>query len=106
MYQVYILQSIKDKRTYVGYTKNLKIRLAEHNLGKVNATKNRRPFKPIYCENSLDLKDAKRRESYWKSGGGRRKLKKYFEIGFPPNYSNELVEALTSSPPRRSGRPD
>ena len=84
MYKVYILQSSKDNRTYVGYTDNIEKRLKEHNLGKVMATCNRRPFKIIYFESVVNIKDAKKRELYWKSGAGRRKLKRYFSEGFPP----------------------
>jgi putative endonuclease len=84
MYKVYILQSLKDRRTYVGFTDNIGKRLKEHNSGKVAATCNRRPFKIIYLENVDNFKDAKERELYWKSGAGRRKLKHYFNEGFPP----------------------
>jgi len=84
MYQVYILQSLKDYKTYVGYTVNAIIRLLEHNAGKVKARKNRRPLKILYIENIETLKYAKQRELYWKSGAGRRKLKQYFLEGFPP----------------------
>ena len=55
MYQIYILQSLKDKRTYIGYTSDLDARLKEHNLGKVAATRNRRPFKILYTENMENL---------------------------------------------------
>jgi len=84
MFSVYILQSEKDKRTYVGFCKDIDNRLHEHNLGKVNATKNRRPLQIIFREEIKDLKEAKKRERYWKSGVGRRKLKDFFKYGFPP----------------------
>ncbi|MBX4186740.1 MAG: GIY-YIG nuclease family protein [Candidatus Doudnabacteria bacterium] len=84
MYQVYILISLKDSHTYVGYAKDAKFRLKDHNLGRVNATRMRRPLEIIYIENVETLRYAKQRELYWKSGGGRRKLKQYFEKGFPP----------------------
>ncbi len=84
MYYVYILQSLKDGRTYVGYAENVELRLKQHNFGKVNATKHRRPFKLLFIEKNNTLAEAKSRELYWKSGGGRRKLAKYFKEGFPP----------------------
>lgn len=84
MYKAYILQSLKDLRTYTGYTKNINIRLDEHNLGKVSATCYRRPFKILYTEEVNSLKEAKLREKYWKNGAGRRKLAKFFKNGFPP----------------------
>jgi len=84
MYKVYILQSLKDKKTYTGYTKDIKVRIQEHNLGRVKATRNRRPFRILYIENVSGEGGAKKREKYWKSGGGRRKLQRYFRYGFPP----------------------
>lgn len=84
MWYCYILQSLKDKRTYVGYTGDLEERLTLHNKGNVNATKNRRPFIVLFAEKFHSKDSAKKRELYWKSGVGRRKLKKYFERGFPP----------------------
>ncbi|MEK7180583.1 MAG: GIY-YIG nuclease family protein [Patescibacteria group bacterium] len=78
MYFVYILLSYKDNRTYVGYAKNLTARLYEHNCGRVKATKHRRPFKMFYSEQFPTLKEAKKRELWWKSSRGRSELKKFF----------------------------
>ena len=78
MYTVYILQSDKDKRTYTGYTHDIQKRLQEHNSGSVDATKNRRLFKILYTEEIQSLSEAKKRELYWKSGAGRRKMKGFF----------------------------
>ena len=75
MFYIYILKSLKDNRTYVGYTNNLERRLAEHNSGKNIATKNRRPLELIFSEKFETSAEAKKRELYWKNGGGRRKLK-------------------------------
>lgn len=79
MYKVYILQSLKDQRTYVGYTDNLERRLVEHNAGQNKSTKHRVPFELLFSEEFENSKDAKSRELYWKSGGGRRKLKELFK---------------------------
>jgi len=35
-------------------------------------------------ENMENLCEVKKRELYWKNGSGRRKLKQYFQNGFPP----------------------
>jgi len=81
MFFVYILESLKNKKLYIGYTRNLKKRLAEHNSGKSKATKPHRPYKMIYHEAFLNKKDAKKREVYLKSGWGKRTIKrplKYF----------------------------
>ncbi len=84
MFFVYILRSKKDKRTYTGFCKEINLRLHEHNSGEVRATKNRRPLEIIFTEKVKNLKEAKKREKYWKSGAGRRKLKQFFKDGFPP----------------------
>ena len=52
MYEVYVLQSIKDKRTYIGYTNNFERRLSEHNSGKSKSTKYRAPLN-CYLKNSI-----------------------------------------------------
>ncbi len=78
MFYIYILQSLKDGRTYVGYTYEIDQRLQKHNSGQVKSTKYRRPLKLLFTENFETEKMAKARELYWKSGAGRRKLKEYF----------------------------
>ncbi len=84
MYHVYILQSLKDKKTYTGFSKDAIQRLKVHNSGSVKATKSRRPLKILFTEECETLKETKKREKYWKSGAGRKKLKKFFNEGFPP----------------------
>ncbi len=74
-YCVYVLQSQKDLQLYYGYSANLENRIIDHNRGRTDSTRNRRPLKLIYCEFFLNKKDAKRRESYFKTTQGRRMLK-------------------------------
>ncbi|MBI2592968.1 MAG: GIY-YIG nuclease family protein [Candidatus Colwellbacteria bacterium] len=69
MFFVYILKSIKDSHLYIGSTKNLKERLQEHNLGKVQSTKPRRPFRLVYYEAYLSEADARHREHSLKLRG-------------------------------------
>jgi len=71
----YILYSLKDRKTYTGSTDNLQRRLSEHQLGKVLATKNRLPVKLIYFEKFNSVDEARKREHYYKSCAGRKKLK-------------------------------
>jgi putative endonuclease len=78
MYYLYILKSQKDGRMYVGYTKDLDRRLYQHNAGFVVATKHRRPLVVFTSEQYQEMSEAKRRERYWKSGAGRRKMKEWF----------------------------
>ena len=75
MYYVYVLKSKKDLGLYIGYTRDLKRRFEEHNVGKSLSTKNRIPFKLIYYEAFSNSGDARNREKYLKSGYGRDQLK-------------------------------
>ena len=74
-YYVYVLQSQKDYMFYVGYTKNVRGRVDEHNDGKVRSTKNRVPLKLVYWEGCLTQKDATSREKYLKTAWGKRYIK-------------------------------
>ena len=69
MYYVYILKSKKDNKLYIGYSGNLRQRLAEHGRGNVESTRHRRPFDLIYYEAYRDEEDAKAREKSFKSSG-------------------------------------
>ena len=71
---VYVLQSLKDGERYIGYTSNLKKRIEEHARGLNFSTKFRLPFRLIYFEGCLDMRDARRREHYLKTTQGRRFL--------------------------------
>lgn len=74
-YYVYILYSRKDNKKYVGYTKNLKLRLEEHKQGKVESTKDRRPLSLIYFEGCRNRSDATHREKYLKTYHGKMFIK-------------------------------
>jgi len=75
---VYLLLSLKDRKTYLGSTNDLSRRLNEHDNGKCKSTMHRRPFKLIYNESFSNLNDARLRERYLKSRKGRMKLKEIF----------------------------
>jgi putative endonuclease len=74
-YYVYVLQSLKDKYFYVGYTNKLKVRIEKHNKGVVPSTKKRRPLRLIYYEACLNKGDVITREKYLKSSWGKRYIK-------------------------------
>ena len=76
MYFVYVLQSSKDEKYYVGYTNNIRRRLEEHNNGKVTITMHRKPFRLVYLEGYLHQQDATSREKFFKTGWRRTHLKK------------------------------
>jgi len=74
MYYTYVLQSEKDMRFYSGFTKDLKLRFAQHEKGRVESTRDRRPLKLIYYEACIDRNDATHREKYFKTYNGKRYL--------------------------------
>lgn len=70
MHGVYVLGSLKDGKLYIGSSRDIKGRLAEHNTGRVPATKSRRPLKLLYCELHASRKDAMQREQYFENRMG------------------------------------
>lgn len=80
MHYVYLLQSEKNKKFYVGSTSSLKRRIEEHNAGKVQSTKAYIPYSLIYFEGFKSKKDALIREKKLKHHGqGIRRLKERLE---------------------------
>lgn len=77
---VYVLLSLKDGKWYTGHTADLKTRLAEHQAGHTESTRNRRPWQLIYYEASLDADDAHAREKYLKSGMGKRYVQNRLKV--------------------------
>lgn len=76
MYYVYLLQSERTKKIYVGFTSDLKQRVKKHNAGKVQSTKAYIPYKLVYFEGFRSKKDALNREKKLKHHGqGIRRLK-------------------------------
>lgn len=89
-YYIYVLFSLKNRNPYIGYTTNLKRRLQEHARGEVTSTGHRRPPKLIKYEYVTNIKDAKAREIFLKSGYGRSELKKCLK-----NTLQDLTNPLT-----------
>jgi len=67
VYTVYILESIKFDRYYIGCTKDLSKRLKTHNEEKVRSTKAYCPWKVVYTENYGSKISAYKREKVIKS---------------------------------------
>jgi putative endonuclease len=76
MYYFYTLQSQINDKLYKGTTNDLKKRVKEHNSGKVKSTKPYRPWKLIYYEAHRNKTLARKTEIFYKTGQGRRQLKK------------------------------
>ena len=73
MFVTYILQSLKNGKSYVGMTeKDPTVRLKEHNIGRTTWTRSNRPFKLVYFEKFVCKQDALLREKFLKSGVGNR----------------------------------
>jgi putative endonuclease len=81
MWYVYILQSLKDAKYYIGSTGNLEQRIIQHNMGATVSTKNRRPFILVYFERYQTKAEALRREKQIKSYKGGNAFKKLFRAG-------------------------
>lgn len=76
---VYILESLKDHKYYIGSTNDLTRRLVEHNRGQNTSTKYRKPFKLKYQEEFANISEAKRREKIIKSYKGGNAFKNLFQ---------------------------
>ncbi len=77
MYKVYILQSKKFERYYIGHTSDLNKRLQEHNRGKVKSTKAYIPWVIKYTEEYMIKSEAYKCElqiKSYKSGEAFRNL--------------------------------
>lgn len=73
-FYVYVLLC-RDGDFYAGFTSDIQRRLEEHNQGSNVSTRNRRPVELIYFEGHRSKADAFRRESYFKTSGGKTTLK-------------------------------
>jgi putative endonuclease len=74
-YFVYILKSKKNGKRYIGFTsKDVEIRLLEHNQGNTTWTRNNGPFVLLKFEEYLIKQEALKREIFLKSGQGRKYL--------------------------------
>ena len=78
MYYVYILQSVKTGKLYVGHTDNLSRRIEEHNTSRGGKyTRKNGPWKLVHSEKHPDRYSAAKRELYLKNTRGsyeKRKL--------------------------------
>ena len=90
MFYVYILFSQKDQKFYTGFTSDIERRVEEHNQGKNISTKNRRPLELVCYEAYREEMDARGRETFLKSGSGKRYLKKQLKFWFENNAQPEM----------------
>lgn len=83
MFYVYVYYDRNKRTFYVGYTNDLKRRVAEHKCGKTQTTSRMQDKLLVYYEASVSKKDAEDREKQLKTGFGRgylkRRLKNYLD---------------------------
>ncbi|WP_343486565.1 GIY-YIG nuclease family protein [Allomuricauda sp. d1] len=76
---VYIMYSEKSDVFYKGYTTDLIQRFKSHNeLATKGYTLKHRPWKVVHVEFFDSEKEAKKRETFFKSGIGRKWIRKNF----------------------------
>jgi putative endonuclease len=73
MITVYVIRSLDGSR-YTGISKDVNIRLAEHNSGRNRYTKAHMPWAIEYVEQHEGWQQAREREKYLKSAAGKRWL--------------------------------
>lgn len=73
---LYILQSEVNSRYYIGSTRNIENRLAEHNGGKSKYTSFTKPFKIVFKQEYEDMLSALKAEKWLKKQKSRRLIEK------------------------------
>ena len=86
---VYVLRSDRNGRYGTGFSSAPKVRLIQHNAGKVRATRHLRPWILVYREECLDATSARKR------GFQMRAMK-----------SRAYLEKLIAEEPERCDLPD
>jgi putative endonuclease len=74
-FYVYAIVSESNGVIYVGIATDCEIRLKEHNAGKSKYTSGHLPWRLFYTELVGDAETARRREKYFKTAAGKRRLK-------------------------------
>lgn len=79
MYYVYLVRSTSNpSQTYIGFTEDLKQRLADHNARKSVHTSKYVPWKLVSYHAFADKRTAQEFEYYLKTGSGQAFAKKRF----------------------------
>lgn len=75
-YYLYVIKSFKDRKLYVGVSRDPNNRLKEHNSGKNKSTKYRRPFVLLHTRGFDSKKETYKYEWFVKNTGeGNKSLK-------------------------------
>lgn len=76
---IYWLINEHYNKTYVGYSNNIIKRIKEHKTGKVKTTRDFGKFRCFILEYTNSTEGARKKEKYWKSHTGRKKLQILFK---------------------------
>jgi putative endonuclease len=68
---LYVLQSQKNGKYYVGITKDVESRVNQHNRGAGKSTKSGKPWNLLYTEEFRSSSEASKRERYIKDQKSR-----------------------------------
>ena len=96
MFYIYVLQSTKTGRRYLGSCDNLDERIRRHNLGHSKATRHGIPWTLMHSESFSSRAEATRKERFYKTGRGRDEL----------NRLDESAVAAATGRGFKSRRPD
>jgi len=72
MYHLYVIESTKIKRKYIGITDDVQKRLIQHNQKRVRSTKAYVPWRLVYREDYLTKTEARKREIELKKNAWKR----------------------------------
>lgn len=76
MFYFYIIRSLEFKKLYLGFAKDLKVRLGQHNGGENASTKPYIPYELIYYSAFKTEEEAIACEAYFKTTAGWKRLKR------------------------------
>ncbi|HJY63261.1 MAG TPA: GIY-YIG nuclease family protein [Ignavibacteria bacterium] len=79
-YFTYIIQSESIGKLYIGQTSNIRERLFRHNSNQSLSTRNKGPWKLIFCREFESRTDAIKLESTLKSFKNRNRILRWIEI--------------------------
>lgn len=80
MFFVYLLESEKNGRYYIGQTQDLRVRLAYHNHGRCRYTKNNGPWKMIGYKSFSTRSEAMQEERRLKKMKNKFAINREFKI--------------------------
>jgi len=75
--KVYVIQSLKDGRLYVGMSENVELRVTQHNKGMTISTRFYKPWKLLFVEEYATRLEARKREKFLKAGSGKEYIKNW-----------------------------